>query len=347
MHHPRSIPAFAASACALLTALSLSGCADDDPTTVTVVTHEAFSVPDEVIESFEQETGLTLEFVAAGESGYLVNELILTRDHPLGDAVYGIDIVSAGTGVREGLFQDYRSSQPAAEDASAYAFAGSDGLTAIDVSDVCVNVDHRWFDDNQLPEPRSLADLADPAYAGLLSVPNPTLSSTGLSFFLATVSAFGDGWGDYWADLRANDAKISSGWSESYYTDFSGPTSEGSFPLVVSYASSPPYEVGDDGVAPTGALLDTCFRYVEYAGVLEGASNPDGAAQVIDWMLSDEFQASLPENMYVYPVSSQVTIPEDWTRYAPLPDEPWTLDPDEIAQELESWLREWEEIVLG
>ncbi len=346
-HHPRSIRLGVASAVVALAVLGLSGCADKDPTTVTLVTHGSFSIPDDVVASFEKDTGLTLEFVTAGESGSLVNELILTQDRPLGDVVYGIDLASASRGGEAGLFADYASAQPAADDADAYALPGAEGLTAVDVSDVCVNVDHQWFADRNIPEPATLTDLSDPDYRGLLSVTNPATSATGLSFLLATVAAFGDDWGDYWADLRANEVRVVSSWSDAYYTDFSGPSSGGAYPLVLSYASSPPYEVGDDGVAPTGALLDTCFRHVEYAGVLEGADNSEGAEKVIDWLLSDDFQAALPESMYVYPVSTQVTVPDDWAQYAPLSDHPWILNPDTIADNVEEWMRQWTDIVLG
>ena len=72
---------------------------------------------------------------------------------------------------------------------------------------------------------------------------------------------------------------------------------------MVSYASSPPYEVAKGAAtAPTGALLDTCFRQIEYTGVLAGAKNPAAAQKVVDWLLSPQFQAQIPENMYVYPV---------------------------------------------
>jgi len=337
-----------ALASVLLAVLALAGCASEpDPTTVTVVTHGSFAIPDDVVASFERDTGLTIDFVAAGESGSLVNELILTQDRPLGDAVYGIDLASASQAVNAGLFTVYVSDQSAAKDAAEYAIPDSGSLTAIDYSDVCINVDHRWFDDRGIPEPVTLDDLASPTYRGLLSVTNPATSATGLSFLLATVSAYGDNWDDYWASLRANDVRVVASWSDAYYTDFSGPSSGGSYPLVLSYASSPPFEVGDDGVAPTGALLGTCFRSVEYAGVLKGATNPEGAGKVIDWMLSDEFQAALPDSMYVYPVSTRVEVPEAWVRYAPLSDQPWTLDPTTIAHDRDDLLREWAEIVIG
>src|SRR4029079_7660683 len=86
-----------------------------------------------------------------------------------------------------------------------------------------------------------------------------------------------DGWQNYWTQLKDNGVEITGGWTDAYTVDFSGSSGKGSRPLVLSYASSPPSEVIDPAQpAPTGALLDTCFRQVEYAGVLAGAKNPGG-----------------------------------------------------------------------
>lgn len=338
-------------------ALALSACADSStptdnqsdpasPTTVTVVTHDSFAVPDDVLAAFESEHNLEVELVAPGDAGALVNQLILTKDAPLGDVVYGIDNTFASRGIEEGIFASYTSSAPAAADAAQYAIAGSDVLTAIDFSDVCINVDLNYFENSDVPVPSAIADLADPNYRGLLSVPNPATSSPGLAFLLATIASEGDDWPLFWEALRANDLRVTAGWSETYYSDFSGPSSGGDYPLVVSYASSPPFEVGDDGVAPTAALLDTCFRQVEYAGVLAGADNPEAAQLVIDWMLSDDFQHSLPESMYVYPVSTAVEVPADWAEHAPLASEPWTLPADQIAAQRDAWIEQWTATVI-
>lgn len=311
---------------------------------VTVVTHDSFAVPDEVLAGFEAETGLDVTFVAPGDAGSLVNQLILTQDAPLGDVVYGVDNTFASRALDAGVFAPYTSEAPAAADAAQYAIAGSDALTAIDYSDVCLNIDLRAFGD-ELPAPETFEDLLDPAYEGLVSVTNPATSSPGLAFLMATVAAYGDDWPEYWAGLRDNDLRVTASWSDTYYVDFSGPNAGGDYPIVLSYASSPPYEVVE-GEAATAALLDTCFRQVEYAGVLEGAQNPAGAQAVIDWMLSDEFQSALPEYMYVYPVSSTATIPAEWAEFAPLSDDPWSLDPATIDAQRDAWIATWTETVL-
>jgi len=314
-------------------------------TRVTVVTHDSFAVPDDVLAAFEEESGLELTFVAPGDAGTLVNQLILTKDAPLGDVVYGVDNTFASRGLAEGVFADYTSNAPAAGDAAAYAVEGSTALTAVDFSDVCLNVDLAAFS-GDLAAPKTFDDLLDPAYKDMLSVSNPATSSPGLAFLLATIAAEGDAWPEYWAGLKDNGLRVTASWSDTYYTDFSAPNYGGDYPIVLSYASSPPFEV-IDGEPTTAALLDTCFRQVEYAGVLEGAQNPEGAQQVIDWMLSDEFQASVPENMYVYPVSSAVEVPAEWAQYAPLAGSPWSLDPATIDAQRDAWISTWTDTVLG
>jgi len=313
--------------------------------TVVLVTHDSFALPDELVAQFEADTGYTLETRAPGDGGALVNQLILTKDAPIGDAVYGIDSSFATRALEEGVLEPYTAPGAVAE------YAVGDGLTPIDVGDVCINVDREWFADAGLPEPVTLEDLADPAYRDLLVVTNPATSSPGLAFLLATVGAFGeDGWLDYWARLRDNGLKVAAGWSDAYYVDFSGSSGEGDRPLVLSYASSPPYEV-PDGVtdpadAPTAALLETCYRQVEYAGVLAGAANPEGARAVVDWLLTPEVQAAIPESMYMYPVTD-VPLPDSWTRFAPLSPAPHQVPPDVVDANREQWISAWTDTVIG
>lgn len=329
---------------------STDGSAGDDAATGTVVlvTHDSFALSEDLITAFESDTGLTLEQRAPGDGGALVNQLVLTKDAPLGDVVYGVDNTFASRAINEGVFEPY-TSPAAGEDVAEHAIGDEGYLTAIDIGDVCLNVDHEWFAAADIPEPTSLEDLTDPTYRDLLVVTNPATSSPGLSFLLATIAEFGEhGWVDYWAALQDNGLKVASGWSDAYYVDFSGSSGEGDRPVVLSYASSPPSEVPEGAEqAPTGAMLDTCFRQVEYAGVLSGAANPEGARQVIDWLLSEEVQADLPGSMYVYPVDSSIPLPDSWAKFAPQPESPYTLDPDLITQNRDQWIDTWTETVIG
>ncbi|MDO8106279.1 thiamine ABC transporter substrate-binding protein [Isoptericola sp. b441] len=348
---------------AVVGALALAGCAGAGSTsggtaspsggsaapggTVVLVTHDSFALPDALISQFESDTGLTLDVRAQGDAGAMVNQLVLTKDAPIGDAVFGIDNTFASRAVDAGVLAPYQATLP--DSAKQYTVGDSGELTPIDVGDVCVNADLEWFSKHDLAVPSTLEDLTKPEYKGLLAVENPATSSPGLAFLLATVGAFGaDGWQGYWQELVANDVQVASSWSDAYYVDFSGPSSDGDKPLVVSYASSPPDEVPDGATsAPTTALLNTCFRQVEYAGVLAGAANPDGAKKVVDWLLSPAVQAAIPESMYMYPVDSSVALPTSWTKYAPLATKPFSVSPAEITAHRDDWIQAWTSLVVG
>ena len=304
--------------------------------TLTVVTHDSFALPEDLVKKFADETGYEVTYVAPGEGTSLVNQLILTKDSPLGDVVFGIDSTLASRALREGVVV------PHVADAKVIDGLAAEGLTPVDFGDVCVNADSAWFAANDVPVPTTLDDLTAPAYKELFVVPSPTSSSPGQSFLLATIGAKGDGWVDYWKALEDNGVKLAAGWSDAYYTDFSGADGKGPRPLVLSYATSPAYTVDGDA-STTEALLGTCIRQVEYAGVLAGAQNEVGAAKFIDFLLTPEVQATIPENMYMYPALDGVALPDEWAKFAPLSDEPIAIDGAQIDTGLEDWLRTWAE----
>ncbi|MEU0317235.1 thiamine ABC transporter substrate-binding protein, partial [Nocardioides sp. NPDC006273] len=183
------------------------------------------------------------------------------------------------------------------------------------------------------------------AYKDLFVAPGAATSTPGMAFLLATVAEYGkDGWADYWGKLMDNGTKVVDGWDQAYYSDFTQGGGKGTRPIVVSYDSSPAFTV-KDGKTSTKALLDTCFRQVEYAGVLKGADNPEGAQALIDFMLSDSVQGALPESMYVFPVSSSVELPAEWAKFAQQPTSPLSVEPEEIEKNREAWLATWSDTI--
>jgi len=312
--------------------------------TVTLVTHDSWALDEKLIEQFEEESGLTVEVSAAGDAGTLVNQLVLTKDAPLGDAVFGIDNSFASRALEAGVVEEYA---PADLPDGAEQLGGA--LTPVDQGDVCVNADEAWFADAGLEVPETLEDLADPEYKDLLVVTNPATSSPGLAFLLATVGAFGeDGFLDYWTSLLDNGVKVADSWEDAYYVDFSGAGEGGERPLALSYATSPAFTVSEDGSeSTTSALLETCFRQVEYAGVLAGTDNPQGARELVDFLLTHDVQAALPGSMYMYPADPAVELPADWQKFAPQADAPFEVPPAEVSEHRDEWIEQWTETVVG
>jgi thiamine transport system substrate-binding protein len=310
---------------ALTTALILAGCTPaNQPEVVTLVAHDSFAISDESIAEFEGQSGYKLEILRAGDAGTVTNRLVLTKDSPIGDVVFGIDNTFRGVADENGLIE------------------GS--LQEVTYSDVCFNFDRVWFEANNLTPPSSWRDLVLPQYEGLTVVSNPLTSSPGLAFLASTVAAFGeDGFENFWRELRDNQVKVAAGWEEAYFTEFSGSSGAGQYPIVLSYSSSPAAEMRDDGKSQTVALLNDCFRQVEYAGVLAGAKNPPGAKALVDFLLSESFQSTMPGLMYVYPVNPAASIPAEWTEFGPAANSTIGQDLD-LAANRDSWQDKWSAI---
>lgn len=310
----------------LVGAFSLTGCASADSrsATLTVVVHDSVVITEAQLADFKKQTGIEVTLVKAGDAGAMTNKLVLTKDQPIGDVVYGIDNTFASVATSNNVI------------------AGD--LSAIDYGDVCMNYDKTWFAKNELAVPTSLDDLIKSDYQGLTVIENPNTSSTGLAFLAATVAQYGEaGWQSYWRALKNNDVKVEAGWEDAYYTDFSGSAGKGNYPIVLSYSSSPADEVGDNGESQTGAVLGGCYRQTEYAGILSGTDRADFAQLFIDYLLSDNFQASIPGAMYMYPVSKTVALPVSWAEFAPAATEPLGTDLDVNANRA-TWLKAWTEI---
>lgn len=342
------IAAIALAACSGTTAPGSSPGTMQDPSpvageskTLTVISHDSFNIPDELKEKFAEESGLEVNYTTLEDAGSMVNRLVLSKDAPLGDVVFGIDNTFASRAEEKGIIEPYLSDKL---DDQAKSMS-TEQLSAIDFGDVCVNADVKWFEQQGKALPATLDDLTKPEYRDLFVVPSPASSSPGLAFLIATVGAKGDGWLDYWKALKENGTLSVSGWTEAYQTEFTQGEGKGSRPLVLSYATSPAWTIDADGNSTTVSLPQTCFRQVEYAGVLQGAKNPEGAKAFIDFLLSPEVQASIPTNMYMYPTIADTTLPEEWVKFAPLSDKPFDVAPDQIDANRETWIKQWTEAI--
>ena len=334
-------------------AVLAAGCGGEDeaaPTEVVLVTHDSFAISKEVRQRFERESGLRLRILQAGDANETLNRALLTAGDPQGDVIFGIDDSVLSRAIEGDLLEDYRPDALATVEGTF--LPQTDLVTPIDHGEVCLNVDRGWFAERGLAPPERLEDLTDPRYRNLLVVENPATSSPGLAFLLATVARFGeDGWQDYWRALRANGVLAVDGWEEAYTQQFSGASgSPGKRPIVVSYATSPAAEVifaaKPPAEAPTAAVEDGCYRQVEYAGILRGARNEDGARTLLEFMLSEAFQADVPGSMFVYPVREGVELPPAFVEHALVPDDPLGLPADEIDENRDRWVDEWTEIVV-
>ncbi|MGB7539177.1 MAG: thiamine ABC transporter substrate-binding protein [Anaerolineales bacterium] len=340
-------------AASILFLLFLPACQSASPErTITLMTHDSFAVSESVLRQFEESTGAKVIVLESGDAGAALNKAILTKQAPLADVFYGVDNTFLSRALQENIFEPYAS--PMLENISTqYRLDPENRALPVDFGDVCINYDREWFSSQPLAVPQTLEELALPAYEGLLAVENPYTSSPGLAFLLATVAHFGpEGFPEYWEALKANKTVVVDGWETAYYTNFSALSGKGPQPMVVSYASSPAFEFiyadPPRDEPPTASLTgpDMCFRQIEFAGILAGTANRDLAEKLVDFLLSIPFQEDIPLQMAVFPVKAQAALPDAFIRFAPLPEQPAVLAPDEITAHREEWMETWKEIML-
>lgn len=342
----------------LITAISACEPKPQTATTLTVMTHDSFAVSEQLVIQFESENDVDLVFLPSGDTGSALNRAILTKDFPQADVFYGVDNTFLSRALEEGMFIPYDS--PVLDQIpQEFKLVPNNEVLPVDYGDVCINYDKAFFAAHDLEIPQTLADLLKPEYSaqngkeGLLVVENPATSSPGLAFLLATIVEYGpDNYLEYWQGLKENGLVVVNDWSTAYYTNFSASSGKGAQPMVVSYASSPAAEViyaeTQLADAPTASIIgqNTCFRQIEFVGILKGTKNEALAQKFIDFMLSREFQEDMPLQMFVYPVNQNAVLPEEFVQYNQVPAAPATMDYDTIAKNRDAWIQAWAELIL-
>ena len=323
--------------------------------TLTIITHDSFSVSAELVSRFEEENNVRLVFIQGGDTGSALNRLILTSVNsktPEADVFYGLDNTFLSRALEQNLFEPY---QPEGLEniPDEFKLDPEFFVVPIDFGDVCINYDRAYFSERGIALPGSLQDLTKPEYEGLLVVENPATSSPGLAFMLATIAEFGeDAWLDWWQEMKVNQVAIVSDWETAYYNNFSGSSGKGPQPMVVSYASSPAAELiyaeTTLSESPTASLVapGMCWRQVEFAGILNNTPNRDLAEKFIDFLLSKEFQEDMPMQMFVFPVLPAAELPEDFITASQLPEAVGSLNSALIAAYRDTWINEWANLML-
>jgi thiamine transport system substrate-binding protein len=63
-------------------------------------------------------------------------------------------------------------------------------------------------------------------------------------------------------------------------------------------------------------------------------------------MLSEQFQADMPLQMFVFPAREGTPLPKVFEQFSDFPENPYTLSPTKIGAGRDEWIREWTGTVL-
>ena len=159
------------------------------PQTLTVMTHDSFSVSEAVLKTFEQANNAKVVVLKSGDAGSALNKAILSKSAPIADVLYGVDNTFLSRALAANLFEAYAA--PAlANIPDSLKLDQENRLLPVDFGHVAIN-----FDKAMGATPANLRELTDPKWKSKLVVQNPATSSPGLAFLLATIAAFPEGSG--------------------------------------------------------------------------------------------------------------------------------------------------------
>jgi thiamine transport system substrate-binding protein len=331
-----------------------------------VLTHGAWSwTYDAIKDQFENETGARLTEIAAADAGTALQEAVLNRGRPVADVIWGIDNALFQKARNADILQSYTSPNTnrilKSIDLEQFKDAGGQLLaTPADHGYIGVNYDIRLANGTGAnAPPQTLRDLATPRWAPQFVTQDPRTSSPGLGFLIATVATFGeDGsytWRDYWAELLANGALVTSDWTTAYSYHYSanGFGTEGA-PLdrtiVTSYTTSPAAEVYYGSFeTPNAVSLEPplgVFHQVETVAILKCTTQTALAERFIDYVLTPEFQRTIPDTQAIYPIIEGVAMPDAYQQYATDPADltPATFSTAKLGASVDTWVRHWRTI---
>ena len=299
---------------------------------LTVLTYDSFTSewgPGPAIEAaFEATCACDLQFVHGGDGAALLARIQLEGAASDADVVLGLDtsLISAATATQ--LFAPH----------------GKNPTTNLPVAfadPLFLPFDWGWFafvhDKTRLPEPpKSFDSLA--ASDLKIVIQDPRSSTPGLGLLLWVKAAHGDRAAEIWTGLADNIVTVTPGWSEAY-----GLFLEGEADLVLSYTTSPAYHlIAESDDTKAAALFDEGhYMQIEVAGKLAATDQPDLADRFLDFMLTEGFQAAIPQTNWMYPaVTPAAGLPEGFDAFRPAKS--LLLPPEEAQAARDAALAEWQ-----
>ena len=295
---------------------------------VTVYAYDSFTAewgPGPQLErKFEAATGYDLQFVTFEDAPAVLAQAAIEGKNCKADVLVGIDNFLLGQAKKADVLKPYKAKNLSRISQKSLIFDETNLLTPYDYGYFAFMFDTA----SKLQAPKSLAELADSRYSKSIVIMDPRTSSVGLGLAMWTRAAYGEAYLDIWKKLKPSILSMTSGWSAGY-----GLFTKGEAALALSYTSSEAYHVRYDKTDRYKALIfdDGHIAQIEGLGLAKYAPNEAGAKAFIEFMLSEEAQAILPETQWMYPVALDAPMPESYAHIgSPLkvlqvPDNPQNL----------------------
>ncbi|MCK4247427.1 MAG: thiamine ABC transporter substrate-binding protein [Methanomicrobia archaeon] len=322
--------------------LALAGCVSEEieEDKLVIYTYDSFvsewGIGPKIVPLFEEAYNCKVEIKAVGDAGDVLNRAIIEKNNPRADILIGIDNNSLSKALKNDILVPYT---PKTIDVVPEQFI-------FDPTYHVVPFDYGYiafvYDSEIITPPQTFDELLDPKYKKAIILEDPRTSSPGAAFLLWTIAIYGENYLDFWEQLKPNILTITSGWDQAY-----GMFTSGEAPIVLSYATSPAYHVEYEDITRYKAFIpkDGGYLQIEGAGIVKNCAHKELAEKFIDWMLTEDFQREIPLTQWMFPVNSNVELPASFD-YAVKPDKILYLDSEEIAENLDRWIKNWAELMI-
>ena len=292
-----------------------------DPKVVRVMSYSSFiqkwGAGPEIANLFEKETGITIQWINAGNAGLLVERLKFKKDSDQPDIIIGFDQFSIHEARK--FFEWVSMTDNHAEGSHTLLPKGAQffDFMAYDWGPLTF-----VYKQGAVKPPTKLQDLVDPNYRGQLILQDPRMSSPGLQFLLWVLADMGEEQGfEFLKKLKPSIKVMSPSWSSSYNIFKMQQPS-----MVFSYFTSPFYHaIEEKDLSYKAVMFENPHPIqVEYAGVPKFCVNCEGAVKLAKFLLTPKAQKILMKKNYMFPVDPKALegepfkVPENIKYYKPI-----------------------------
>jgi thiamine transport system substrate-binding protein len=302
---------------------------------LTVYVYESLSwIEGGTVQKFEEMNDCEVKVVKLGDAGNVLTRLVLERKNPRADVVIGLDQSLAAKAVEEDLLIPYKPKNIENVKDKTLIFDPEYYVIPYDYGAIAIIYDPEKIHE----ELESFEDLTK--FKNSLIIQDPRASSTGQAFLLWTIALYENNWKDFWERLMPAILTVSPSWDDSF-----AKFEIGEAPMMVSYATDSAYSQYYYGSSKYKVFIpeEGAYVQIEGAGIVKGTNNIELAQKFMEFILTEDFQKEIPLNQWMFPVID-VELPEVY-QYAVVPEKILTIPAQEILNNLERWLKEWEALL--
>lgn len=289
-----------------------------------------------LLQEFQKKYNVNATFISYDMGSIdIANKLISEKGNPIADVIIGVPEFYAKQVIDANVLEIYAPPELSAIPSSE-VWDKTGHILPMDKGYVLITYNQTILSQKGLPIPRTLDDLTNEQYKGLVFYQDPSTSGTGLSFLVWVLSTKGTENGfTFLTQLESNVKLHPPDWTSSIIALQRGEVAIGSmFNTDVEYVEVPKLE----SAAAEG------FVYREGIALVAGAKHTEIAKKFIEFALSVEGQNIVAPAGYMYPVNPDASFSA--IAQAPIPHTLVTFN-SSIAGNVVEWLDRWRREVKG